>query len=85
MATGGVSIASAGVEEEGTLGSEETAADALMQAIVDVGHRGHAAITVAPVPGQAVVARLMRPMAQQRAAAPLMAGDRMAVVSATSG
>jgi hypothetical protein len=83
-ATVGASIASAGVEEEGTLASAEMAADGLMRVTVDAGHRGHAATTVAPAPERPVAALLMvrrvaeRRVAQLRTAALLTAVDRMA-------
>jgi hypothetical protein len=71
------------------------AADGLMRVIVDAGHRGHAAVTVAPAPERPVAALLMvrraaarrvlvRRVAQLRTAALLTAVDRMAAVSTTN-
>jgi hypothetical protein len=89
MATGGVSIASAVVEEEGTSAFAETA-DAVMQPIavvtqriVDVGKRRR--VATAPTLQQPVAAHLtVPPMPQRRVAGPLTAADRMVAASATS-
>jgi len=94
MATAGVIIASAVVEEEPTAAAAvETAVDVFMQLIAEVvGHRQHAAgpaagPTVPRTPQQRVVARRMVPrMPQRRAAArPMLAvADRTVAANTTS-
>jgi hypothetical protein len=60
-----------------------------MPVIVDAGHRGHGAITAAltpepPAPVLLMVRRVaVRRVAKLRTAAPLTAGDRMAVADRT--
>jgi hypothetical protein len=84
MATAGVSIVSAVVEEEGTLAAVETAAaDIIPQPIVDAADRQYAAAAAAvgPMQRQRVAAPLMvRAMQRRRVVAPIMvAVDRMVV------
>src|SRR5580700_9823331 len=94
MATAGVSIASAVVEEEGTSAPVETAVDVIPQPIVDAADRQYAAAAtaVARMPQQRVVAPLtVRTMPQRRAVAPLtaaadrLAANRMVAANTTSG
>jgi hypothetical protein len=80
MATAGVIIASAMVEEEATAVAVETTVDAVMQPIVAVAHRWYAPAAVAgpavmppqvaPAPLQRVAARpMVLPMLEQRVVA----------------
>jgi hypothetical protein len=74
MATVGVSIASAVVEEEGTSVSAQAAADALMHPIVEADHRWLGPVTAAPTRLQFVVASpMVRRMLGRRIAAFLTA------------
>ena len=77
MATAGVSIASAVVEEEGTSEAVETVVDIFPQPIVDVADRQYAAAAVARMPHRRAVAPLT-------AVADRMAADRTVAANATS-
>jgi hypothetical protein len=85
MATAGVSIASAAVEEEGTSGSAEAVVGGGMHRIVDVGRRPPAAVTAAVMPQQHAVALLMRVrrMVGPRIAVFLTVADRMVPANTT--
>jgi len=90
MATAGVSIVSAAVEEEDMSACAQAVADAVMHPIADVVRRRLGAVTAAPTQPQPVVAPLMlrpmllRPTPERRIAALLMVADPTAVANATS-